>query len=478
MASIARITPLLAVLVAALAAAATAQPRASATNGPPLRTAVMDPALASPADFGVAASRIRAAGATAVRLNVDWGAIAPGAARSASFDATDPEDPTYRFAPLDALVKRAAAAGLEPILSVFGAPAWATTGRKKRAQDGPTQPSPKAYGDFATALSRRYSGNVDGLPRVRWFQAWNEPNVSLFLMPQFSGGAPYSPVWYRRLVNAFSDAVHSVHPDNLSIAGGLSPFTVRNLAVQTVAPLTFMRKLLCLSAAKVPRATCHERVRFDVWAQHPYTSGGPTHQAANPNDVSLGDLAKIRPVLTAARSAGNLVSRSPAQFWVTEFSWDTKPPDPHGVPLALHARWTAEALYRMWSAGVSLVTWFTLRDQPLATSDFQSGLYFRGPTLARDRAKPSLLAFRFPFVAYRAPGAVQAWGRTPTSAPGRVLIERSSGRGWASIGALTADRTGSSVAACGRPRRRAPCARASPARSRGRSRSPCRPTTP
>ena len=163
-------------------------------------------------------------------------------------------------------------------------------GPQEPPQDGPTQPSPRAFGDFATAVARRYGGDVAGLPRVRYFQAWNEPNVSIFLMPQFSRGAPYSPVWYRKLVNAFTDAVHSVHSDNLSIAGGLSPFTVRTSSVQTVAPLTFMRQLLCLSAAKAPRATCHEQVRFDVWAQHPYTSGGPTHHAASSNDVSLGDL--------------------------------------------------------------------------------------------------------------------------------------------------------------------------------------------
>ncbi len=442
MAPTVRIAPLLAVIAVALGVVATADPRSAATNGPPLRTAVMDPTLTAGADLATATARIRAAGATAIRLNVDWGAVAPGPARSASFDPANPQDPGYRFAALDAQVRRAVAAGLQPILSIFGAPRWAETGRRSRPQDGPTQPSPRAFGDFATAVARRYGGDVAGLPRVRYFQAWNEPNVSIFLMPQFSRGAPYSPVWYRKLVNAFTDAVHSVHSDNLSIAGGLSPFTVRTSSVQTVAPLTFMRQLLCLSAAKAPRATCHEQVRFDVWAQHPYTSGGPTHHAASSNDVSLGDLMKVRPVLAAARSAGNLASRAPAQFWVTEFSWDTKPPDPHGVPLALHARWTAEALYRMWSAGVSLVTWFTLRDQPTSTSDFQSGLYFRGASLAKDRPKPSLTAFRFPFVAFAARGGVQVWGRTPTSAPGSVLIERSAGRGWARIGTLTADANG------------------------------------
>ena len=37
---------------------------------------------------------------------------------------------------------------------------------------------------------------------------------------------------------------------------------------------------------------------------------------------------------------------------------------------------TAEALYRMWAAGVDTVVWFRIRDEPLRTSFYQSGLYF------------------------------------------------------------------------------------------------------
>ena len=155
-------------------------------------------------------------------------------------------------------------------------------------------------------------------------------------------------------------------------------------SVDRVAPLKFMRQLLCLSAGKSPKAVCRKRVRFDVWAHHPYTSGGPMHHANGKDDVSLPDLWKMKVLLDAAVRTGNLASRGPVRFWVTEFAWDTSPPDPKGVPEQLHARWVAEALYRMWSQGVSLVTWFQVRDQPFTSSTpFQSGLYFRGA--GRDR---------------------------------------------------------------------------------------------
>ncbi len=53
----------------------------------------------------------------------------------------------------------------------------------------------------------------------------------------------------------------------------------------------------------------------------------------------------------------------------------------------------------------------------------EAGLYFRGATLAQDRPKEAMYAFRFPFVAYSRKGGVSFWGRTPTSSSGPVLIQ-------------------------------------------------------
>jgi hypothetical protein len=207
------------------------------------------------------------------------------------------------------------------------------------------------------------------------------------------------------MVNAAADAIHSVKKDNVVIAGGQTPFGPDAKSTDKVAPLTFMRQLLCLSSGKNPKPVCRKRVRFDAWAHHPYTSGGPTHHANSPDDVSAPDLWKMRVLLDAAVGAGNLQSTGPVAFWVTEFAWDTSPPDPKGVPEKLHARWVAEVLYRMWDQGVSLVTWFLIRDQPFtSTTPFQAGLYFRGSNgMTSDTPKLALTAFRFPFVAFREP---------------------------------------------------------------------------
>jgi hypothetical protein len=124
---------------------------------------------------------------------------------------------------------------------------------------------------------------------------------------------------------------------------------------------------------------------------------------------------------------------------VTEFSWDTSPPDPKGVPVNLEARWVAEALYRMWTSGASLVTWYLLRDEPPATSYFQSGLLFRGKSIVSARPKPAFTAFRFPLVGLPTHGGFHVWGRTPAGKPGRVLVEQSFRGGWTSLGILKTD---------------------------------------
>jgi hypothetical protein len=72
----------------------------------------------------------------------------------------------------------------------------------------------------------------------------------------------------------------------------------------------------------------------------------------------------------------------------------------------------------------------------------QSGLYLRAPSIAADRPKLILSAFRFPFVAERARSRLRLWGRTPNSDAGPVRIEvRIRGR-WRKLRLLQADRLG------------------------------------
>jgi hypothetical protein len=413
---------------------------ATAAHARPLQTAVFDPILFPGDGAAVGFDRTRAAGAGAVRILVPWASVAPQN-RHARFDPANPFEPAYKWEAVDRQVKAAVARGLQPVLCIASAPLWAQP-RAPAAGHGPFRPDPAQLARFARAAADRYSGAHEGLPRVRHWQVWNEPNLHIFLSPQFEGRTPVSPALYRRMVNEMGAAVRAVRADNLVIAGGTAPFRDLGVTHTNWGPLGFMRELLCLD--RQLRRKCAQRVRFDIWAHHPYTSGGPTRRAVLPDDVSLGDLGDMRRVLQAGVRAGTVVSRGQPRFWVTEFSWDTSPPDPGGVPARLHARWTAEALYRMWTHGVSLVTWFLLRDQPFASSPYQSGLYYRGATLQRDRPKPALQAFRFPFVAFpqHAQGRVHVWGRTPAGRRARVLVEQQFQGGWKRLGIVQANANG------------------------------------
>lgn len=405
----------------------------------PLVTAVVDPFVFSGSNAPLALSRVRVAGAGVARLLLYWRQVAP-TTKPASFEPANPADPSYDWSALDRFVKLARRNGLEPLVDVLGAPQWAQKSTVEQG-NGDNDPSPAALAQFARAAATRYDGSFEGLPRVRYWQVWNEPNLDLYLKPQVSNGQVVSVDWYRSMVNAFAGAIHSVHRDNLVVAGGLSPFG-RQDAPQAIAPMVFMRDLLCMSGGADPHPTCGTKIAFDVWAHHPYTAGGPTHRAVNPDNISLGDLPKMKRLLDAAAASGHILSTQRPRFWVTEFSWDTDPPDPQAVPIAIHARWTAEALYVMWRNGVSLVTWFLIRDDPTPNSYFQSGLYTAGATMQADRPKLSLTAFRFPFVAYSRSRGVFYWGRTPTSAPGSVAIEQKARARWNRLAVVRSNRFG------------------------------------
>jgi len=424
-----------------------AVPPAGAASRPLLTAVTDDPSYEGP-DAPLALQRTRQAGATFARVGVTWSRVVPkGSAKPSGFDPSNPADPAYNWSKLDREIQLVVASGLQPILGFHGAPRWAedqsphpTMYSGYRA--GPYKPSPVEVGAFAHALAVRYSGHFQGLPRVRYWRLWNESNLIGYLSPQFENGKPFAPGWYRLMLAAFAKAVHGVHADNLVIAGSLAPFTLDTAAM---GPLEFLRSLLCLSAGKRPKPVCKARASFDALAVHPYTFGGPTRHAANPNDVSIADLPEVRRLLDAGVRYHRIVSRSRPQLWVTEFSWDTQPPDPNplAAPLSLQSRWTAEALYRMWQHGVRVVTWFLLRDLPWPDSEFQSGLYFRsGVGLSSDLAKPTLTAFRFPFVAYRRPGKTFVWGRTPGGRRARVVVEQRRGKGGKPLATLKSDRFG------------------------------------
>lgn len=393
-------------------------------------------------------SRVKSSGATMVHGWVRWNLIAP-AEKPDAWNPRDPEDPNYNWGALDTWVTNATAAGLVPLLQVYYAPAWAnrcTSSSKYSATNPPCNPDPAAMADFGYALAKRYDGSTLNLPKVRFFQPQNEPNLAVFFGPQFNKrGNPLSPGLYRTLLNRFYTAVKSVDSRNIVLSAGLAP----NGNSSAVAPLEFARRLLCMTGRAKPKPTKAKcKVKLDIFDMHPYTSGGPTHKASGADNIQLGDLGKLKRLLAAADKAGRIKGiyrKTP--LWATEMSWDSKGPDPGGVPMNLLRRWTSQAIYQSWRAGVARFFWYSLRDQDKNglpwSATAQAGLYFRGDTVETDRAKPILQAFRFPFVSFpKGRRAIFVWGRNPQAKGGWVSIQRYRKGHWQKLASIRADAGG------------------------------------
>jgi hypothetical protein len=426
-------------LVTALAVVALALgvPAIAARAGGGFLTGFADGIYESSTTPGYWLDRTVATGARFILLPVDWASVAPARPQT---DPANPGNPAYNWRELDAAVRAAAARRLAVAFTVAGAggPPWADgPHRPADVQPGTWRPSPGAFAAFALALARRYSGRFDPgsgtLPRVRYYQAWSEPNLDNHLTPQWirvgRRWVAESPIIYRGLLNAFYAAVKSVHSSNLVITGGTAPFGDPPGGAR-IPPAEFVRAMLCVQGPRLTTTRCSNPAHFDILAHHPYAINGPWAPAINADDVSVPDLGKLTRPLAAAERAGQALPRGPKQLWVTEFSWDSSPPDPHGVPMNEHAHWLEEAFYVLWRQGVDAIAWYLLVDQPPVPSyatSYQSGVYFLG-----GRPKLSLQAFRFPFVVEPAPGARQTvWGIAPSA--GTVLVQRLSAGHWRTI---------------------------------------------
>ncbi|HEY4588678.1 MAG TPA: hypothetical protein VII86_05600, partial [Thermoanaerobaculia bacterium] len=119
--------------------------------------------------------------------------------------------------------------------------------------------------------------------------------------------------------------------------------------------------------------------------------------------------------------------------------WDSKPPNPVGAPLATQARYIQQSMYLFWKAGASAAINFQIVDsnlRPNVHAGFQAGVYF-----IDGRPKPSLTAFKFPFVTNRTtPTKLEAWGKAPES--GKLLIQRQQGSRWLTVKKLQVSKGG------------------------------------
>jgi hypothetical protein len=436
----------LAVALAAQASSA-APSRALALPGPAFFSPglVDDPLfILSPPDVRSAwLPRAQAVGSRVVRVDVGWSRIAP-ATLSPGFNPSNPADPRYDWSQADSAVEALAAHGQAIVIMARGAPVWAEGPNMPAGLQfsGTWMPDPRAFESFAHALALRYSGHfrVNGqlLPRVAYFQAWNEPNLPRYFTPQWerNGNGPWiatGPVLYRELLNGFYSGVKSAVPTDTVLAGGLAPYGDPPATGQgRMYPVTFLQRMFCLGPNLRPSGPCPDPLHVDVLDMHPYAIS-PTVKARVPGDISVPDMGKVWRIVNAAKRYHTILPAGQKPLWVTELDWATVPArSPSQASLLRQRRFLPLGFYELWSQRVTSVFWFQLRDPPGQGNVFAGGgLYY-----ATGAPKPSAAAFRFPFIAIPAHHhKLTIWGRAPT--PGSVVVQKLTKRGWRSVLVLT-----------------------------------------
>jgi hypothetical protein len=332
-----------------------------------------------------------AAGATVIHTNANWATIAPN--RPAN--PADGDDPAYVLSDLDQLVAAAPQYGLRVYVTIVGTPKWANGGQSPNHM-------PKKLSDlttFARMLADRYDG-LHGHGTVSMWSAWNEPNLSLFLTPQYSSNKKHtivSPANYAKLYKAIYAGVHAGNKSAQIAIGETSPEgrdkpTAKAGQGQSVAPATFAQLL-----AKT------KGLKFTAWAQHPYptaTNGKALGKARYPN-VPLTNLPRFE------KDLAKWFHRK-VPIWITEYGHQTKPAQRNGVTLAQQKTYASQALsYSKKDANVQMFVWFTFRDS--ASNPWKSGIENADAT-----HKPSFSTFSA--LAHSIAGTYQtvASGRQPT----------------------------------------------------------------
>jgi hypothetical protein len=403
-----------------------------------------------------AMARARSAGARVIRVPLFWNTV-----EHFHDPATEPANPDsvgYDFARFDETLRLVAARGLTPLVTIAGAPLLHEGPHRWRyAVVGSWAPDPDAFAAFASAAARRYSGRHPDplhpgamLPRVRLWQAWNEPNLVRDLSPQWvvRGGRwiAWAPAHYRRMLNAFYDAVKAVDPGATVVTAGTAPDGDPRDGAGRMMPVRFWQSFLCLGVPpRLAPAACPDPARFDVLAYHPLSIAAPRRPAAELG-VGIADLGKLRHLLDVARQTDRVCKTGPARIWVTEMNWNSTPDRGAGGTPAQLVRWIPQALHMLWLQGVDLVTWQLLRDPPDKPLH-PAGLWSFDPAapldLARDRAKPHLAAFRFPLVAQRLDHRrARVWSLLPAAGPRVAVLERVRGGRWRRVAALRVTRRG------------------------------------
>ena len=389
--------------------------------------------LMTPANRDGALDEINSFGVRSVRVIITWKSVAPGAdgAQRPDFEPTDPAAYDWgEYEPLMAAIKER---GWSVLMTISGpVPVWAT----KDKLDDKTRPSTSAFAAFVAAVGRKFGDQVD-----TW-AIWNEPNQPQFLRPQYAkGGRAVSPGIYRNLYLAGVRGLRkSGQGEDKILIAETSPRGNSNV----VAPLRFLRGMLCLDNAYKKRSKC-SALPADGYAHHAYTTRqGPSFKPPQRDDVTIGALSRLTKALDRARSAGAFTKRLP--IYLTEFGIQSTPDRQQGVSLKQQVQYRAISERIAWNnPRVVAFSQYLLTDsEPGPPGPGQFGGFESGLRFANGKPKPSLAGFRLPLAVKRTGSKVSIWGlvRPATGATSATITYADRGGAFKTLRTVTTDARG------------------------------------
>ncbi len=400
-----------------------------------------------------AINQLQALGVKGLRIELHWFDVAPGqkSATKPKFDPTNPA--SYAWGEYDALINEAVRLHWKVLLTLTSpVPRWATSDKKAPYV---TSPSDLAFEQFMTAVARHYGS------KVSLFSIWNEPNHPAFLRPQFnSHGQPASPRVYRGLYQTgYAGLVAGgiAHPRVLM--GETAPFgydSVKYLLrkehskalLHDVAPLAFLRGMLCLNANYQKSGTCGP-LQTAGFAHHAYTlPAGPFYRPPERDDVTIGVLSRLTSALDKAARAHAIPAHVP--LYLTEFGVET-PPNQLAVSFSQQAQFDAIDEHIAWSnPRVAAFSQYLLRDDPAggpAGASVNGGFigFQTGLETVKGKRKPLYASWPLPLTVFKSGHGFALWGlvRPATGATkATVLVKLKGAKSYRTLKRVTTNSLG------------------------------------
>jgi hypothetical protein len=386
--------------------------------------------------------RMKTMGVDFVRVTVLWNVVAQNAKydrrgkKRKNFKPDDPSTyPRGNWDRYDRLVQAGQTLGVGIYFNVTGpGPRWAhrKAPKSQKRYQRTWEPKEREFFKFVKAVGRRYDGTYRDendqrkiLPRVGFWSIYNEPNQQGWLTPQYkrvgSQVVPWSPVMYRKLWRYGRAALDLTnHKGDIVLIGETAPLGsgLHNPA-SPIYPKKFIRELFCVSpsgsrytGSSASKRDCNELKKigtfnFTAWGHHPYTKFlSPTQRDKNRDSITIANINELSALLDQlGAKTGYLPANKPNFVAMTEFGYETNPPDPFsGIKPDLQAEYINLGDYIAYKdPRVIANTQFLLKDvEPIKgykkTSKkhwftYQSGLYYANGT-----PKPAAAAYNLPLV--------------------------------------------------------------------------------